>query len=754
MEGQTADPSNIEDFEFDLSDREEDGAGKEEDVDSGEDFLLEPEENKIEEGGIAAEPITSEHFQSEEKEKKEKVEEKEEEKSASAEGSLDRGEGSLELGEGSLELGEGDRLSSQTGSGDDQGRQSLPSSSDHGNHVTPKSDVRDDLLPSSKQVGRDTISKVGGGDDDRREISVSVDGDDEEVDDSRGVQPPNEDDDEDDVSVVVHEERRSTKSPPISSKMVSSAPPTTKKTTTTTTTITPPTIPSPSQQPQISVEPPPLQQSSSNVAQYKKTSGKQPRPMLGNARSVPAVAAPPQSNAAAPPLGSVDLYEPRFPDQGNHSMPLVCLKRLFSPSDKPDGGSTAPPVTKVELGVGSTYIGRGPFLGVTEVKCSRRQLILRVEPPTLHRDHSSSRRETLCPVYLTAIGVNPSVLHRVNQEAVIMNRDEPYLLNDGDRFSLLVNPPVVFRCDFITEEPPPHQQHPPSQQISPHKKREKTHRRSSSKSERGDGVGRHKSTESLNKGLTDAPAPSRGSNTSRNKPGGSTRTYTASPVTTRAPFKPGPIPPPPDNPDIDLTITPNTPSIISGIVNLFSTASTDPKRKSSSPTRTGASLSGSGGGGGGYPIKSLSLTRKEVMEEVENFQGSTGGGSRSSRKSRGRPPANSGKKSGIDLGWVAIPKENEADFRKDSVGAPENSSKMRRKSHIKQRDGVSSPEGVEELAGLSDLDSDELSALQADIRATASELAGNYFYFFKSFFFVTKKKKKPCVHFCVYFLFF
>ena len=81
---------------------------------------------------------------------------------------------------------------------------------------------------------------------------------------------------------------------------------------------------------------------------------------------------------------------------------------------------------KIELGVGATYLGRGPQLGVTELKCSRRQMLIRVEPPPSFSSSGGGGEEKTCVVYLTALGVNPSVLHRSGGEAVIMKKGEPY----------------------------------------------------------------------------------------------------------------------------------------------------------------------------------------------------------------------------------------------------------------------------------------------------------------------------------------
>jgi hypothetical protein len=135
----------------------------------------------------------------------------------------------------------------------------------------------------------------------------------------------------------------------------------------------------------------------------------------------------------------------RMSEKRTKERPVVRLKRLFSPGEAVKEGEA---ITNVDLHFGSTYLGRGPLLQVSEVKCSRKQMLLHIEP-------SGAQSFPSCTVHLTALGVNPSVLHRVGQEAVVMKRGEPQRLQSGDRFSLLVSPPIVFRCDFLDDRVDP-----------------------------------------------------------------------------------------------------------------------------------------------------------------------------------------------------------------------------------------------------------------------------------------------------------
>ena len=141
---------------------------------------------------------------------------------------------------------------------------------------------------------------------------------------------------------------------------------------------------------------------------------------------------PPTTTASTASRGASHLQKQLSPSKAGGSI-RVSLQRLEDPgAPVADGGHHL-----VEMSSGATNLGRGELLGIDEVRCSRKQLVLHVGEKTVH---------------LTQMGVNPSVLHRVGHEAERMRRGYQYEVHDGDRFSLLISPAIVFRIQVTGQE--------------------------------------------------------------------------------------------------------------------------------------------------------------------------------------------------------------------------------------------------------------------------------------------------------------
>ncbi|XP_055940852.1 aprataxin and PNK-like factor [Argiope bruennichi] len=96
----------------------------------------------------------------------------------------------------------------------------------------------------------------------------------------------------------------------------------------------------------------------------------------------------------------------------------------------------------VEIPLGKTTIGRGPFLGCIDKKVSRNHAVLEV----------TSKGE----VYLTPTHVNPCFYQpTADSPGQILKKDTPHKLENGDSFSLL---PRAYRYQLIVVEDPKKQQ--------------------------------------------------------------------------------------------------------------------------------------------------------------------------------------------------------------------------------------------------------------------------------------------------------